>query len=234
VTTLLLAMTLNLGSIVGKPLHVAKVPVRRRRPASGSFSSIKDSEDWKSMERGEAANALGYPPWMMNGAWDWALDDEAEDRYRSTSDLLVPAKYITRHVAWAREFAASAAGESALGSSGYLPTALGKPLEARIKGLSDLIMGLHLLLEEQKLNIMTPEYTSPGRADLRAVLCQISRWLKWQDFLTIYEVGMQEELDPRNDSGMSYALDEAFFTDQSQSLYLSRPSRSHRDTPLIY
>lgn len=198
-TILLLAMTLNLGRVDGKALHFAKVPLRRRRPASGSFSSIRESEDWKALERGEATNSLGYPPWMLNGAWDWALDEEQDDF--SSSDPMQPSKFITRHIALARGFLASAIGESALGSGGYLPTNLGRSVEARGKAISDLIMGLHLLMEEEKLDIMTPEYTSPGRADVRAILRQLTRWLKWPEFSVAYDMGLQEELDHRNDSG---------------------------------
>jgi anaphase-promoting complex subunit 1 len=130
---------------------------------------------------------------------------------------------------------ASSAGESALGTAGYLPTSLGKPLEARVKGLSDLIMGLHLLLEEQKLDIMTPEYTSSGRADLRAILCQMTRWLKWQDFLKVYEVGLHEELDHRNDSGMVPSRKiRTYIANYGQNLCSSQPSHSRQGTRLIY
>jgi anaphase-promoting complex subunit 1 len=158
------------------------------------------------MERAEASNALGCPPWVLNSAWDWALDEESAHTWNSTGDQFPSQNFITRHVALAREFLASPAGESALGASGYLPTSLGKPMEARVKNLSDLIMGLHLLLEEQKLDITTPEYLSPGRASLRAVLCQMVRWLKWKDFLAIYELGLHEEVDPRNDAGLSSSI----------------------------
>ena len=75
-------------------------------------------------------------------------------------------------------------------------------MESRRKVAVDVFMGLHLLLEEEKLDIMTPELSSPGRADLRVVICQIARWLKWHAFSSIYELGIQEDIDPRHDSGM--------------------------------
>jgi anaphase-promoting complex subunit 1 len=56
-------------------------------------------------------------------------------------------------------------------------------------------------MEEEKLDIMTPEYTSPGRADVRAILRQLTRWLKWPEFSVAYDMGLQEDLDYRNDSG---------------------------------
>ena len=96
---------------------------------------------------------------------------------------------------------ASPLGEAALGASGYLPTALGRNTDARRKVAVDIFMALHLLLEEQKLDITTPEYVSPGRADLRVLLCQIARWLKWHGFWSIYELGIQEDVDSRHDTG---------------------------------
>ncbi|KAM4056581.1 anaphase-promoting complex subunit 1 domain-containing protein [Hirsutella rhossiliensis] len=67
----------------------------------------------------------------------------------------------------------------------------------------DIFMALHLLLEEQKLDITTPEYVALGRVDLRVLLCQIARWLKWHDFSSIYELGIQEDVDPRHDTELN-------------------------------
>lgn len=196
----LFAMALNLGRTDSKSAPVTKVPIRRRRPASGSFSPIQESEDWRALQKGEAANALGYIPWMLNPGWDWAVEDSVDD-VAIGGDHLQQPKFIARHISLAREFMASSAGEFALGVSGFLPTHLGRDWEARTKAFSDIIIGLHLLSEEQKLDIMTPEFVSPGRADLRAVLLQVVKWLRWSDFASLYEVGLQEETDPRNDSG---------------------------------
>ncbi|XDG05455.1 hypothetical protein ABKA04_005070 [Annulohypoxylon sp. FPYF3050] len=44
--------------------------------------------------------------------------------------------------------------------------------------------------EEQKLDITSSHASSPGSVDLRAVLLQISRWLKWRDWVVSYELEM--------------------------------------------
>lgn len=198
--TLLLATYLNLGRVEGGNFPTRRLPVRHRATGSGQFSSMRESDDWRALEMGETGNSLMCPPWMLNKGWEWAMDEGLDDHF---TNPLQATKFIPRHISFAKEFMASEAGDLVLGPSGYMPTSLGKNMEARKKAAVDIFMALHLLLEEQKLNIMTPEYSSPGRADLRAVLCQIARWLKWNEFWTMYEMGLQEEVDSRHDSGMT-------------------------------
>ncbi len=158
------------------------------------------------MEAGETPNSLGCPMWMMEQGWAWALEEDADEAplpANSSGDQGgFATKFMSRHVLLAKTFMASSHGETALGNTGFLPTALSRSLESRRRFAVDLFMGLHLLLEEQKLDIMTPEYNSPGRVALRVVLCRIARWLKWEEFWTFYELGIQEDLDPRHDQGM--------------------------------
>lgn len=198
---LLLASFLNLGRTKSKAFQTARLPVRKKRPVSGSFGSIRESEDWKALEMGESANALGCPVWMMNKGWQWALDEEADDASSSMSDQTFAPKFLSRHIALAKEFVSSALGEAVMGQSGYMPMSLGRDLDVRRKIAVDIFMALHLLLEEMKLDITTPEYMALGRVDLRVLLCQIARWLRWHSFTSIYELGIQEDVDPRLDGG---------------------------------
>ncbi|KAF4126185.1 anaphase-promoting complex subunit 1 [Geosmithia morbida] len=201
VTILLLSIFLNLGrKDATQTFRVTRSSPRKRRPASGTFGSIRDSDDWKALEAGETVNSLGCPPWMMNRGWDWALDEDADDSLSPHTGQSTSPKFISRHITLAKEFLSSPVGDAAVGHGGFLPTALSKTPEARRKSAVDIFMALHLLLEEEKLDIMTPEYNSPGRTDLRVVLCQIGRWLGWQEFWTIYELGIQEDIDQRHDT----------------------------------
>ncbi|KAF4980899.1 hypothetical protein FZEAL_3184 [Fusarium zealandicum] len=200
---LLLSLFLSLGRTDSNPLPTTRLPARRRRPASGSFGSIKESEDWKALEVGETSNSLGCPTWMMNRGWDWALDEDVDDSISPQGDESMSSKFISRHIAFAKDYMVSGLGEAAFGHAGYMPTSLSKSPESRRKVAVDVFMGLHLLLEEEKLDIMLPEFRSPGRADLRVVLCQIARWLKWYNFSSIYELGIQEDIDQRHDSDLS-------------------------------
>lgn len=206
VTILLFAVFLNLGRSDAATFQTTRLPVRKRRPASGSFGSIRESDDWKALEVGETANSLGCPPWMMNRGWEWALDEDLDDALSPHGDQSSAPKFISRHIALAKEFMFSPVGDATIGPSGYLPTALSRSLETKRKNAMDIFMALHLLLEEEKLDVMTPEYKSPGRVDLRVVLCQIGRWLGWYDFWSIYELGIQEDIDQRHDAGMCSSL----------------------------
>lgn len=203
VVILLLALFLNIGRTDSKPRQTTHFPSRRRRPASGSFGPVKDSENWKALEAGETANSLGCPAWMMNRGWEWALDEDIDDNPPFQGENGSSPRFMPQHIILAKEYLTSTLGETAFGSTGYMPTSLAKSLESRQKVAVDVFMGLHFLLEEEKLDIMASEFNSPGRADLRVVLCQIARWLKWQGFSTIYELGVQEELDQHNDADMN-------------------------------
>ncbi|KAM3494526.1 hypothetical protein MY3957_002249 [Beauveria namnaoensis] len=201
-TVLLFSLVLNLGRVEGKSIKTTRLPVRKRRPASGSFGSIRESDDWKALETGETASSLGCPVWMMNRGWQWALDSSSESWSVNTDQLSAP-RFTAKHIALAREYMASPLGKSAFGQSGYMPTSLHHGEQSRRKAVADVFMALHLLLEEKRLNIMSAEYVSPGRADLRVVLSQIARWLRWFGFSAIYELGIQEVVDERFDSELN-------------------------------
>ena len=186
----------NLPSSVSKTASQKK-----RRGPSGSFGAIQELEDWRTLQLQETPNSAGCPQWMLNRAWQWTMDDEAEPGDDAVGPALETPKFIPTHIQYARQYMASVLGDKATGPSGYLPTAIHRSMESRRGSAWDIFMGLHLLLEEQKLNTMTPEYLSPGRADLRVVMCQVARWLKWHDFVSTYELGIQEDIDPRHDAG---------------------------------
>ncbi|KAL6893227.1 hypothetical protein HDV57DRAFT_226925 [Trichoderma longibrachiatum] len=198
-TILLLALFLNLDRPELRNPPSERLTVRKRRIPSGSFGSIRDSDDWKALEMGETVNSLGCPPWMINRGWQWVLDDDVEETSSQSGTPGLGTKFISRHIALAKEFMASSLGTNALGPSGYLPTSLGRNPDYKRKAAVDIFMALHLLLEEQKLDIMSAEYPPSGRADFRVILCQIARWLKWHNFSSFYDLGIQEDLDPRHD-----------------------------------
>ncbi|TWU78255.1 Anaphase-promoting complex subunit 1 [Metarhizium rileyi] len=198
-TVLLLGSFLNLGREDTSPLKSSQLPVRKRRPASGSFGTIRESDDWRALELGETTNSLGCPVWMMNQGWQWALEEELLDDASSKSDALLGPKFLTRHIALSKEYLNSSFGEAAMGQHGYMPMSLARSSDTRRKVAVDIFMALHLLLDEQKLDITTPEYVSPGRADLRVLLCQLARWLRWHTFVAVYELGIQEDVDSRHD-----------------------------------
>ncbi|CCF44508.1 PC_repeat-containing protein [Colletotrichum higginsianum] len=198
---LLLTIYLALGKTKPAQDPPTKPSRGRRRPQSGSFGSIQTLEDWNTLHLYETPNALGCPSWQQTKAWDWTLDEDNSD---DTENIINPglkgSKFMSTHVQYAKGYLASPLGEKAVGENGYLPTGQQRSAENRGNAAWNILVALHLLLEEQKLDIMTPEYASPGTAPLRVVTCQIARWLGWHNFVAMYELGIQEELDPHYDS----------------------------------
>ncbi|MBE3047953.1 hypothetical protein IMZ48_36675, partial [Candidatus Bathyarchaeota archaeon] len=189
----------NLRAKAGKA--VAKR--RKRRTASSSHSIAQASEDWGILLQHEAKNSLACPEWMLSPAWEWALDHAANPSPGQTGASQFRTGFMGTHVRYARQFMASAFGEVAFGEddSAYLPTALKFPPDVRRQVAGDLVFALYLLLEEQKLDIMTPEDGAYGGVHLRVLLCQITRWLEWNNFSGFLGLGIQEELDPAFDRG---------------------------------
>jgi anaphase-promoting complex subunit 1 len=199
---LLLAMFLAIGRTTKPTSTTMPPPQRKRRGPSGSIGSVKDLDDWRSMMRFETANSAACPRWMLNRGWQWVMDEDVEADDGQVESAITETKFMSVHIQHAKNYMASRLGEIALGSAGYLPTAMGKSAENRRNAACQIFMALHLLLEEQKLDVMCSEYSPSGKADLRVLACQLARWLRWHTFVSTYELGIQEYLDPRNDSGV--------------------------------
>ncbi|KAI8251309.1 Negative regulator of mitosis [Colletotrichum sp. SAR 10_98] len=196
----LLAIYLALGKSDSKHPSPTKSSRSKRRQHSGSFGSIQSLEDWNTLQLHETPNALGCPSWQQTGGWAWTLDEEFDDDLETANPGIRESKFMSTHIQYARGYLSSTLGEKAVGANGYLPTGMQRSAENRGNAAWNIFVALHLLLEEQKLEIMTPEYASPGTTQLRVVMGQIARWLGWQDFVDMYELGIQEELEPRYDT----------------------------------
>ncbi|KAF3763249.1 hypothetical protein M406DRAFT_262359 [Cryphonectria parasitica EP155] len=124
-------------------------------------------------------NASTCPSWALSRPWRWLVDEETPAippiTPRTSRD-----DFLTIHTRLAN-------------------------LEDRTGAAWGIMCALHLLVEEGKLDVMDPEYSSPGRADVRALLCQIGRWLGWNEFVALHELGMPTDLDPRNHYDISAA-----------------------------
>ncbi|ROW08743.1 hypothetical protein VPNG_06380 [Cytospora leucostoma] len=181
---------------LGSSSSVPKGTHRRRRsldPSAGTYEKMLSST---------APNASAFPPWMHSHAWRWMLEEDTPAMPVNSSPSS-HEDFLTLHIRLAKSYLASAPGQGALGPAGYLPTASGRSPEDRSRAAWGIASGLHLLLEEDKLDTMAREYSSLGRANLRVLLCQIGRWLGWREFIAIHEIGVQVDLDPRNDHDLS-------------------------------
>ncbi|KAK4167020.1 hypothetical protein QBC43DRAFT_12229 [Cladorrhinum sp. PSN259] len=157
--------------------------------------------NWETMQFYERPNSTACAPWLRNKGWQWLVDSAVVEPPSGLSqENFLSKSFLSVHVKLARKWMSSPSGVAAFDFNGYLPTALNRGSSGREMAASSLIMALHLLVEEQKLNILCPEDESPGQSDLRAVLCQLARWLGWREYEAIYALGMQAELDTTYDS----------------------------------
>ena len=186
--------------------HLSRVPRRHLRADPFASLTLEGGTDLSGGEQikqfGGVSNSAALPVWMQGAAWEWMLAEDA-----GASMLLIPETdpkddFISSHIVCAKQFMMSSVGTDAIGPSGYLPTALGRGNESRRSAAWAIFMALHILMEEQKLNIMYPEFQSPGRVDLRVVMRQIALWLKWPGYTALYDLGLQAEIDPSYDEGM--------------------------------
>ncbi|KAJ2903142.1 uncharacterized protein MKZ38_010406 [Zalerion maritima] len=204
-TVLLLVIYLGLGLTESSTLM--NVPRRNLQGdifASFTMDGDDDLSDWEKMQTFETPNSSVFPGWMQNKAWEWMLikkDGELTGPEDTSQSL--KTDFISRHITYAKQFVVSATGLEAIGAFGYLPTAIGRGKETRRSAAWAIFLALHALMEDEKLDIMLPEYQSPGRADLRVLMCQIARWLNWPSFAALYELGLQADVDLTHDDELS-------------------------------
>ncbi|PGH00989.1 hypothetical protein AJ79_08053 [Helicocarpus griseus UAMH5409] len=185
--------TMAVYFIEGNP---SKPPARQRRRKaeflrSSSGSSI-DMENWDSMMDQEAGSHGIASSWMMNSPWGWVSEGDSKGTeeapwgdHRPVFETGLNSRknsYIIRCAALSREFLLSPQGEVATGAEGYLPTAVSRDHDTRRTALGTILVGLHLLREEQKLSTVNSE-TSYSKAGLLApILAQIGGWLGWKSW----------------------------------------------------
>lgn len=190
-------MSLLLSSSPIVPATPSKRTTRSsRRAPSASFGSILDIPDWQKLQLSEGPNGLAAAPWQQNRGWDWTFDDdESPDPTPSPSNT----RFLSTHVHYAQAYLATHPSTDPSGASKVLLASLLRHSEYPAQVFWNLFVTLHLILEEEKLNAMVPEHGSPGSTQLRLFMAQVARWLKWHDFAILYELGIQEDIDPRHD-----------------------------------
>lgn len=176
-----------------------QTPVKRRRkglPRSSSGSYV-DLESWEAMLDQESGSAGVVAPWMNNSAWGWIVEQDAEedsgnahrakkssatDQLNATRSTFHKNSYLLRCATMTREFLRSPQGGDASGPDGYLPTAESYNGDPRRTALCTVLVGLHILREEQKLSICDTEQSRRALGLLAPVLAQIGRYLGWKSW----------------------------------------------------
>ncbi|KAL7619397.1 Anaphase-promoting complex subunit 1 [Parahypoxylon ruwenzoriense] len=191
-------------------LPVDAAPRRRSRGFLRSSSGAQiDLGDWDAMNEHETPGSLTHPPWIENKAWEWIMEEE-------DSSLMMfrpnPEKdnvdFLSSHTKYALAYLSSIHGDVACGPDGYFPTSPGHDYSTRTRYAQDIFVALHVFLEEQKLDIMSSHVLSLASTDLRAVLLQVSQWLGWHEWMSLYENEMPLDWPehPRGSLAVSVSL----------------------------
>ncbi|KAL4894308.1 hypothetical protein BDV59DRAFT_176195 [Aspergillus ambiguus] len=177
----------------------ARTPVKQKRRKRGllrsSSGSHVDLESWETMLDQESGAAGVVPSWMSNSAWGWVVEQDAEEfasdikKNSSTADdqglrrsTYRKNNYLSRCAALTRELLLAPEGSSMVGPKGHLPTAPSYSQSLRRTALCTILVGLHLLREEQKLSICESEQSHRSLGLLAPVLAQLGGWLGWESW----------------------------------------------------
>ncbi|KAJ4289915.1 Anaphase-promoting complex subunit 1 [Collariella sp. IMI 366227] len=165
----------SLRTLAGEPL----------RPAA--------KNKWEAMQLRETPNSSPHPAWIQSKAWQWLLDGPSDIPNAHGAETWPSGSFIPFHVGLAKRWMASAGGLSAFGFEGYLPTALNRIGAPRDMAAWSIVLALHLLVEEQKLNILASKDSPAGQGDLKMLLYQLVKWLGWQRYEYMYALSMSAE-----------------------------------------
>ena len=177
-------------------------PSKRRRGGlmRSSSGAAVDLSDFNTMTETQS----GCSQSSQSSAWAWLAEQgpgvptslslpKSPRGHKKQSSLDMSAgnknSFILQCIEWAREFIQSPPGEAATGPEGYLPISVNKDRDVRNTTLAKILVGMHLLYEEQKVNISKiPAETRPA-APVLAVMAQLGLWLGWHGW-TMLEGGV--------------------------------------------
>ncbi|KAL4930232.1 anaphase promoting complex subunit 1 [Aspergillus undulatus] len=177
-----------------QPGNAARQTRRKRGLLRSSSGSYVDTESWEAMLDQESGSAGVVAPWMNTTSWGWIIEQDAEDESTVVGHRRKPSKteqppstrstcrkntYLIRCVALAREFSQTPRGIAAFGAESHLRTTLANSEHSPYTALCTILVGLHLLREEQKLSACDDEQSRKSLGLLAPVLAQIGGWLGW-------------------------------------------------------
>ena len=171
---------------------------RRKKRTSGLLRSSSGAntnlESWEAMLNLEGGCSGAVPGWMQVGGWDWTAQESvllnaSHPKGSKSSSSFIPSfasavpipkktSYLLHCISIARDFVKSPIGQTAVGDHGYLPTASSRDPDVRRTALASILIGLHLLREEFKLDTLA----SKALHDLTPILAQIGSWLGWDNW----------------------------------------------------
>ena len=173
--------------------HIQNTTRQRRQKGgllrSGNRASI-DPANWDKMELKEGHHCGSSPFWAHDSSWDWIAEEGLLSSTNSSNHQLHQSRHSTAIVGqisqkstffWdcfntAKEFVSSTTGQLAFGPHGYFHTTFCKDTESRLAALQQILLGLHLYREEQKLNVLATN----SLHTITPVLAQLGGWLGWE------------------------------------------------------
>lgn len=160
------------------------------RSSSGANTNL---ESWETMFS-EESNFSTLPTWMQDTAWKWTINRDRipiiqqpslSKRSRSLSIFTKPAipsqkksSYIIHCSLLARDFLKSSVGFTPNSQYGYLSSNLHGDSTSQADALAKVLVALHLLREEYKLDILA----SNALQNLAPIIMQIGSWLRWESW----------------------------------------------------
>ncbi|KAL9130911.1 MAG: hypothetical protein Q9217_001014 [Psora testacea] len=191
--TAMLVVLFSMGVMFMDDSRTETTPRQKRRKGGllRSSSGVNtDLDSWDEMLRLESRHSSPSPEWLQDGAWEWTGNEVAlpipSQRARSSNTMMatlaipIPSKspHILHCISLARDFVRSPMGYAATGRQGYLPTASSRDPDLRRTVLASILVALHLLREELKLDVLDVR----SLHQLTPVLAQIGSWLGWQNW----------------------------------------------------
>ncbi len=162
---------------------------------SSSGAAI-DMTSWDKMVDEECGIGLTSPSWTTSPGWRWIGQEpdrsrssaQEQDLSKSSSRITAQAlfenrrnRFLVQCVSLSREFMQSPIGEQMLGPDGFLPTASNKDRETRRTAVGSVLIALHLVREEQKLDTRS-SHSSSDTVQLGPILAQLGHWLNWHSW----------------------------------------------------
>ncbi|RMD41542.1 hypothetical protein DV735_g3571, partial [Chaetothyriales sp. CBS 134920] len=167
-------------------------PSKRRRAGvmRSSSGATTDLSDFNTMKQNHGVLLQGLSPewaWLHQSRRPSSAHRQRSPRAHKPSssiDLSSEGKFlfVQQCIEWAREYIQTPAGESALGPEGYLPVSVSKDRNVRNTAVAKLLVGLHLINEELKLELAVPSNAAGQSSLLLPVMAQLGIWLGWQEW----------------------------------------------------
>ena len=161
---------------------------RKTKLLRSSCSAQVNLESFETMIWGDYCGIDNPPRWLQGSTWQWALEKDRLDTTEHVSgrgssavssrppSFLKKLSFLPDCLEIAKVFMKTESGNIALGENGYLPTSSSNSPADRLNSLPVLLLGLHLMGEELKLDILS----SNDLYSLTPVLAQMGGWLDWE------------------------------------------------------